>query len=77
MTNGHDGGGGAAQLPVTMRVQRALYRLGYYRGMIDGVIGSKTREAIATFQEHHGLIITGEIDDELVSALRDRWGSLS
>jgi peptidoglycan hydrolase-like protein with peptidoglycan-binding domain len=76
MTNGHIGGGGV-EPPLNMRVQRALYRLGYYKGMIDGVIGPKSRQAIAAFQANHGLHVTCEIDDELVSALRDRWGSLS
>jgi hypothetical protein len=31
-------------------VQRRLGQLGYYRGVIDGVIGPQTRGAIAAFE---------------------------
>ena len=40
-------------------IQKALTEAGFYKGAIDGVIGSKTRSAIRTFQEKHGLTVDG------------------
>lgn len=51
------------------RVQRALTELAYAPGPIDGDIGQGTVKAIRAFQEDRGLSQTGEIDEELLSAL--------
>jgi hypothetical protein len=51
-------------------VQSALAQRGYYRGPIDGVIGSGTRRAIRAFQYDAGLPISGWIDGRLLSELR-------
>lgn len=48
------------------RVQQRLAREGYYRGAIDGVIGSGTRRAIRSYERAHGLRIDGEIDPQLL-----------
>ena len=37
------------------KVQTALQNAGYYKGNIDGKVGTKTREAIAQFQRDKGL----------------------
>ena len=50
-------------------VQRALRRDGYYRGSIDGDIGSGTRAAIRQFQYDHHLEVTGRIDRALLRSL--------
>jgi hypothetical protein len=50
-------------------VQRALRRDGYYRGSIDGDIGSGTRAAIRQFQYDHHLEVTGRIDRALLHSL--------
>lgn len=50
-------------------VQRALARRGYYRGAIDGDIGSGTRAAIRRYQYHRRLEVTGRIDRSLLASL--------
>jgi len=54
---------------LAMSVQDRLDRLGYSAGPVDGVIGPQTRDAIADFQEDHGLPVTGGIDRPLLRAL--------
>jgi hypothetical protein len=51
-------------------VQTELARLGFYDGPICGVIGSRSQMAIREFQEAQGLPVTGQIDQNLVRALR-------
>ncbi|MGC4026437.1 MAG: peptidoglycan-binding protein [Mesorhizobium sp.] len=50
-------------------VQALLNKAGYDVGMADGMIGNKTRQAIAAFQEDHGMQPTGRIDESMVKAL--------
>jgi hypothetical protein len=52
-------------------VQAELYRLGYYRGPIDGNVnaGTPTSRAIINYQRAHRLPITGAIDGDLIAAL--------
>jgi hypothetical protein len=50
-------------------VQTELARRGYYRGLINGVIGPVSRTAIREFQAAEGLPITGRIDESLLRAL--------
>ena len=49
-------------------VQRALRRLGYDPGPIDGILGTGTRMAIRSFQADHGLPVTGRVSEQLDSA---------
>lgn len=51
-------------------VQRALAQHGYYRGSIDGVIGSQSRRAIANYQQDRGMRATGTITSDLLRSLR-------
>lgn len=51
-------------------VQQRLGRLGYYHGVVDGVIGPQTRNAIAAFESRNGLVVDGTID----RAVLDRLG---
>jgi hypothetical protein len=46
-------------------VQRGLAVLGYSPGPEDGILGSKTRAAIESFQADRGIPMTGEISDDL------------
>src|SRR5260370_19625479 len=55
---------------LAMVVQAELAGRGYYRGPINGVIGSGSRRAIREFQAAEGLPITGRIDESLIRALR-------
>jgi peptidoglycan hydrolase-like protein with peptidoglycan-binding domain len=50
-------------------LQRALSQEGYYRGPIDGDIGSGSRAAIRAYQSDHGLEPTGRIDAALLHSL--------
>jgi localization factor PodJL len=51
------------------KTQALLGKLGYNAGPADGVIGKKTRQAIAEFQQRVGLSITGQISTELLREL--------
>ena len=51
------------------KTQTLLTKLGYDTGPADGIMGTKTREAIAQFQERVGLNASGEITAELLQAL--------
>ena len=55
---------------LSIDVQRAaLRRDGYYRGGIDGDIGSGMRAAIRQYQYDHHLEVTGRIDRSLLRSL--------
>jgi hypothetical protein len=51
------------------RVQERLARSGYYRGPIDGVMGSRTRYAIRVYERRHGLPADGIIDRRLLATM--------
>ncbi len=53
-------------------VQKLLAENGYDPGPADGLLGEKTVEAISAFQDQAGLPKTGQIDTDLVAALRKR-----
>jgi len=50
-------------------VQLALARAGYYRGPIDGCLGSTSRQAIACYQVDHRLPVTGYPSRSLLCSL--------
>jgi hypothetical protein len=54
---------------LAMSVQSKLAQQSYYRGPIDGVIGSGSLQAIRRFQADHGLPVTGRIDPKLLKTL--------
>ncbi len=54
---------------VVVNVQSQLQREGYYDGPIDGVLGPMTREAIAAFQDDHGLAVTSAVDEPTLATL--------
>lgn len=54
---------------LAVEVQSALKRRGYYRGAIDGAIGSGSRAAIRAYQRDRGLSVTGRIDSGLLRSL--------
>ncbi len=56
-------------------VQKRLNNLGWECGPEDGVLGPKTREAIARFQQHAGLTVTGELDERMRQKLVEIHGS--
>ncbi|MBU2147220.1 MAG: SEL1-like repeat protein [Alphaproteobacteria bacterium] len=53
-------------------IQVILNKNGYQAGNPDGVLGGKTKSAIAAFQKDNGMKPTGEIDQQVARALLDR-----
>ncbi len=51
------------------KTQTLLSKLGYDAGPADGIMGNKTRDAIAQFQQRVGLSMNGEITAELLREL--------
>ena len=51
------------------RLQSRLTAAGYDAGTADGVIGTKTRDAISAFQRARGLPVTGEPSQDLLAML--------
>lgn len=50
-------------------VQQRLGRLGYYHGVVDGIMGPQTRNAIAAFESRNGLGVDGTISRPLLDSL--------
>jgi len=53
-------------------IQQILNRNGYQAGTEDGLMGQKTKTAIAAFQKDNGMAATGEVDEALVRALLEK-----
>ena len=49
------------KLPTGKDIQTALKNAGFYKGDVDGQIGSKTKQAIKKFQEANGLNPDGAV----------------
>ena len=54
---------------VAADVQRRLAELGYYHGVIDGIIGPQTRAAIAAYESTHNLVVDGAISPRLLNRM--------
>jgi len=50
-------------------VQRRLGELGYYHGVVDGVVGPRTRGAIAAFESRNRLVVDGRISRPMLDTL--------
>lgn len=50
-------------------VQQKLKDLGYYKGNIDGIYGTLTRQAVTNFQRDYGLSVDGIVGPETLNAL--------
>ncbi len=57
-----------------LRIQQELFKLGFDPGPFDGVIGRKTRDAIADFRRVNGLSKDGGNDVEFRAKLLERAG---
>ena len=55
--------------PTVSSVQSQLTKLGYYNGVIDGVLGDQTEAAIARYQEDHNLSVTGTVTAATLQSL--------
>ncbi len=56
--------------PLVEDVQRELLAMGQYKGMVDGVNGQRTKQAIQQYQQLHSLPVTGEVSTELVTHIQ-------
>ena len=50
-------------------IQTKLKNWGYYKGAIDGIFGSQTREAVKYFQRKNGLKVDGIVGNQTLKAL--------
>lgn len=50
-------------------IQRKLKNWGYYNGSVDGVFGSKTKQAVRYFQQKNGLKVDGIVGNNTLKAL--------
>ncbi|MCK5538154.1 MAG: peptidoglycan-binding protein [Bacteroidales bacterium] len=49
--------------------QELLLNLGYKVGIADGIMGTKTRQAIKNFQRKYGMPEDGKISNNLITLL--------
>ena len=52
-----------------IKLQKALKEKGYYKGPIDGIVGSQTRAAIKAFQKDNGMPVGGGVTYQILKAL--------
>lgn len=64
-----DPGQEIANTDVILRVQQLLDKLGYDIGTPDGIVGPKTREAIAAFEQATGMNESGQVNPRLLAVL--------
>ena len=50
-------------------LQQKLKNWGYYNGSVDGIYGSKTKEAVKYFQRKNGLVVDGIAGDKTLKAM--------
>ena len=56
--------------PLIEDVQRELLAVGLFKGMVDGVNGLRTKQAIQQYQQLNGLPANGEPSEDLVNHMR-------
>ena len=62
------------ELP-SINIQKALKNAGYYRGNVDGKIGSATKEAVKAFQRDNGLEADGVVGRRTWDKLKVHLGA--
>ncbi|MDI6605350.1 MAG: LysM peptidoglycan-binding domain-containing protein [Thermoanaerobacteraceae bacterium] len=55
--------------PFVVNLQSRLKSLGFYKGTVDGIFGTKTEEAVKEYQKSRGLTATGIVDSNTWNAL--------
>ena len=56
-------------------IQQKLKNWGYYKGKVDGIFGSQTKEAVKYFQRKNGLKVDGIVGTQTLKALGMSSGS--
>ena len=54
---------------LVMQVQSSLQQQGMYNGVIDGMWGPQTQQAVRAYQQAHGMAATGELNQRTLAAL--------
>ena len=70
-STGLQAGSGAKTAAQIKQLQQALIGLGFLTGKADGVYGSKTREAVRSFQKAYGLGVDGSAGPDTITALKN------
>ena len=70
-SSGIQAGVGAKTAAQVKQLQQALIGLGFLTGKADGVYGSKTREAVRSFQKAYGLGTDGSAGPDTMTALKN------
>ena len=70
-SSGIQAGVGAKTAAQVKQLQQALIGLGFLTGKADGVYGSKTREAVRSFQRAYGLGADGSAGPDTMTALKN------
>jgi hypothetical protein len=55
--------------PLVAQVQERLADLGYYSGVINGIMGPQTRAAIRAYENTHNIVVDGTISSRLVARI--------
>ncbi len=64
-----DAGKKEVRMPSAAEIQTALKKAGFYRGVVDGQIGSQTKEAIKKFQEANKINPDGVVGSRTWAAM--------
>ncbi|WP_284190766.1 peptidoglycan-binding protein, partial [Vibrio zhanjiangensis] len=59
----------AKRKDIIIRVQFALYNLGYYNGVIDGVMGKQTRSALEAYRKANNIPPSQTLDTTTLNSL--------
>ena len=59
-----------AASPIVVEAQQLLLVQGYEPGVVDGLFGTRTENAIRAYQANQGVAVTGEITEPLLELLR-------
>ena len=62
-----------AQKDIVEAIQHVLAELGYYRAVVDGIVGPQSTQAVTDFQEAQGLPATGDLDGATFELLIDTY----
>lgn len=54
-----------------LTVERALKKLGYYHGSLDGIFGSSLKKAVMKFQEEYKLYKTGVVNNSTYEKIKE------
>lgn len=66
---GIDGNSSGSQNDEISAIQTKLKEKGYYSGNVDGILGSKTKNAIKDFQRDNGLVVDGIVGPKTLEKL--------